>query len=110
MRIALLLLILLALPAPAHAIELAVQDDAVLLHRDYGDSALALDRAVEMNAERVRVNLSWAGSMPIEQAESTRRPEGIFWDFSPLEQLYEDATAKGLRLQVTLTGPAPAWA
>ena len=110
MRLLPLLLVLLALPAPAHALELGVQDDAVLLHRSYGDPALALDRAVEMGAERVRVNLSWAGSMPSEQAEARRRPEGIFWDFSPLEQLYTDATAKGLLLQVTLTGPAPAWA
>jgi hypothetical protein len=106
----LILLALFALPAPAHAIELAVQDDAVLLHRSYADAALALDRAVEMNAERVRVNLSWSGSMPEEQAEARRRPEGIFWDFSRLERLHEDATARGLQLQVTLTGPAPAWA
>jgi hypothetical protein len=71
---------------------------------------MALDRVVEMNAERVRVNLAWAGSMPVEQAEARRAPEGVYWDFSALERLYADATERGLRLQVTLTGPAPAWA
>jgi hypothetical protein len=48
--------------------------------------------------------------MPIEQAEARKLPEGVFWDFSALERLYTAATERGLALQVTLTGPAPAWA
>jgi hypothetical protein len=106
----LITLSILAAPAPAHALELAVQDDAVLLHRSYGDATLALDRATEMNAERVRVNLAWAGSMPAAQANARKRPAAVQWDFSKLERLYEQATARGLRLQVTLVGPAPRWA
>ena len=86
--------------APAPALELGVQDDPVLLHRSYGDADLALQRVQEMNASRIRVNLVWA------RAETS---PGLY-DFSALERLYQDASARGLKLQVTLSGPAPAWA
>ena len=105
--------VLAAVPAPALAVpnlELGVQDDAVLHDRQYGDSALALDRSVEMGADRVRVNLVWSQAMPLAQAKVRRAPASVAWDFSKLERLYADATARGLRLQVTLTGPAPRWA
>lgn len=101
------------LPAPASAapgLELGVQDDSVLLHRSYSDSALALDRAKEMGADRIRVNLAWWQAMPVEQARTKSRPQTVDWNFSALERLYADATARGLKLQVTLTGMAPAWA
>jgi hypothetical protein len=104
---------LLGLAAPASAatpLELAVQDDAVLLHGRWGDPALALDRAAEMGAERLRVNLGWAWSMPTRQARGRYHPEEVAWDFSALERLYEQAAARDIKLQVTLTGPAPAWA
>jgi hypothetical protein len=103
----------LALPAPAFAVpnlELGVQDDPVLLDQRYGDSALALDRAAAMGADRVRVNVVWAHVMPVRQARAKRAPRQVRWDFSQLERLYAGAAARGLRLQVTLTGPAPRWA
>ena len=109
----LLLAALLLIPASSQAavpLELGVQDDAVLLDRHYGDTYVALDRSVEMGAERVRVNIEWWESMPSGQARTKRAPEVVQWDFSRLERLYADAAARGLRLQVTLTGPAPRWA
>jgi hypothetical protein len=89
-----------AATADARTLELAVQDDPVLLQRDYGDTALALDRAVAMGASRVRVNLRWVDAMPTRDTLELGR----------LERLYTDAHALGLRIQVTLAGPAPAWA
>jgi hypothetical protein len=115
-RIALLpclAILLMAAPA-AHAAPnqvLGVQDDAVLLHRNYGDAELTLQRAAAMGAHRVRVNLQWARQMSHEQARlATLRPRDVRWDFSELERLYADAAAHGLKLQVTLTGPVPRWA
>jgi len=113
MRLLLTLLSLLAFAAPAHAaagLELAVQDDAVLLHRAYGDASLALDRTQEMGARRIRVNLAWASAMPVAQSKARRRPRQVAWDFSALERLWAETNARGVSLQVTLTGPAPAWA
>lgn len=99
-----------AAPTSAHALELAVQDDPVLLHRSYGDTSLAFNRTAAMGAKRIRVNLAWANQMPHAQAAARTRPARIDWNFSELERLYADAAARGLKLQVSLTGPAPAWA
>jgi hypothetical protein len=107
------LLLALALPSAAHGaanLELGIQDDAVLFERHYSDASMGLDRAAQMGADRIRVNLEWAESMPAGQARRKKAPAQVSWDFSRLEQLYADATARGLRLQVTLTGPAPRWA
>src|SRR5687767_11119906 len=92
-----LLTLILALSLVARAgasadLELAVQDDALLLHRSYGDAALGLERTAAMGARRIRVNLQWSQSMPAEQAAAMQRPEAVDWDFSRLERLYEDAT------------------
>jgi hypothetical protein len=91
-------------------LELAVQDDPVLLNRSYSDQALALDRAVEMHATWVRVNLRWAHSMPDAQARAKTKPAQVDWDFGRLASLLDATDARGLKVQVTLTGPAPAWA
>jgi hypothetical protein len=113
-RSLLLALALAALvPAGAHAaagMELGVQDDAVLLDHAYSDAGLALDRAAELGAERVRVNLRWDRAMPRRQARLKHAPADVEWEFGPLERLLADASARGLRMQVTLTGPAPRWA
>jgi hypothetical protein len=90
--------------------ELAVQDDSVLLHRHYGDADLALKRAANMGAKRIRVNLQWAWQMSEEHRKARKEPQDLRYDFSTLERLYTDATAYGLKLQVTLTEPAPRWA
>jgi hypothetical protein len=109
-----LLLALLALLAPAASAsakpELAVMDDPVLLNRAYGDAGLALDRARAMGAKRIRVNVRWARSMPAAQARAHKPPAKVKWNFSNLQRLIGDAAARGMSLQVTFTGPAPAWA
>ena len=107
------LLACLIAPSPAAAaknLELAVQDDAVLLNRIYGDADLALQRTTELGATWIRVNLRWAASMPDAQATAKTKPRTVAWDFTRLDTLLRDAEARGLKVQVTLTGPAPAWA
>jgi hypothetical protein len=96
--------------APAPALELAVQDDPVLLTRSYGSAPLALQRAADMGARRVRVNLIWSHGMSAAAAHARTRPKELTWDFTNLERLYSEVTAQGMKLQVTLSGPAPAWA
>lgn len=98
------------LAAPAQALELGVQDDPVLFTRAYSDQAAGLDRAVDLGADRIRVNLQWAYLMPEHQREAAVEPASIEWNFGELEQLHQQASARGIELQVTLTGPAPAWA
>ena len=107
------LLACLVVAGPARAasdLELAVQDDPVLLNHSYGPWALALDRAQAMGAKRIRVNLRWAYQMPASQRTARRAPHRVNWDFAALERLLGEATDHGMKLQVTLTGPAPAFA
>jgi hypothetical protein len=48
--------------------------------------------------------------MPDAQARAKRKPRTIAWDFHRLDTLLTNAAARGLKVQVTLTGPAPNWA
>ena len=100
------------LPAPAHAsagMELALQDDPVFLHGLGMSQARALDNAQRLGAKRIRVNVLWTHLMPIG-ASSRKAPRSPFYDFGPLDQLQSEAAKRHIKLQFTLTGPAPAWA
>jgi len=111
---ALLTLLLLALlPASAHAargMEFALWDDDVFLDQAWMDRETALDHAVELRAKRIRVNLLWSRLL-VHGAEARREPEGgPVYDFSRVDALLAAAADRGIKLQLTITGPAPAWA
>lgn len=89
------LLLLLAVPGPAHAakrLELALQDDPVFVDQRWMDREKALDHAVALKIKRIRVNVIWSRTH----------------DFASLDALQAAAAKRGIKLQLTLTGPAPA--
>src|SRR5256714_9192892 len=97
---------------PAHAgagMELAVQDDAVLLQRLYYDRDRALDQIRGLGVTRIRSNLLWS-SVLHGQARSRRTPKHIRYDWSAYDALVVAATQHGMVVQFNLTGPAPAFA
>jgi hypothetical protein len=101
----------LAGAAPAVAapgLEIAAQDDNHLLSDDSGARAAALDAAVNIGAVYVRANVSWAGAAPSPNAR--RASAAPIYDFGRYDRLIAEAATRGLRVQLTLTGPAPAWA
>jgi hypothetical protein len=101
----------LAAAAPAVAapgLEVAAQDDGHLLSDDPGARAAALDAAVNIGAVYIRSNVAWASTAPSPTAR--RAPSAPVYDFSRYDRLIDEAAARGLRVQLTLTGPAPAWA
>jgi hypothetical protein len=110
--VVLLALVALALgAAPALAapgLEIAAQDDAHLLSDDPGARAAALDAAANIGAVYLRANVAWAGTAPSPNAR--RAPAAPVYDFARYDRLIAEAAARGLRVQLTLTGPAPAWA
>src|SRR4051794_4611209 len=59
--------------------EIAVQDDAVLVARLYYDQGRALDQARDMGATRVRVNLGWTEVLGRKQSASRRQPRRIVY-------------------------------
>ena len=98
--------------APAHAsagMELALQDDNVFVgqHGMARDKALSL--AAKLHTKRIRVNLLWARTL-VAGAGSRTAPAHPVYDFTAVDQLQQEAALRGIKLQLTLTGPAPAWA
>jgi hypothetical protein len=99
-----LLLAALLLPiSTAHAargMEIGVQDDAQFLSSDDATRAAAFAHARALGAQALRANVSWAR---VAVDPST-------YDLSAFDRLIDEAAANGIRVQLTLAGPAPAWA
>jgi hypothetical protein len=110
---AVLALVVLALAAPAaHAakgMEVTLQDDGVFLNRAYYDRDRALAQAREMGVTRLRVQVGWAAVLGA-QAQQATVPSPIVYDFSGYDALIDAAATYGIRLQLNLVPPAPAWA
>jgi hypothetical protein len=107
-----LALSLLALPGRAHAapgMEFALQDDAVFVDQRWMERETGLDHAEDLRAKRIRVNILWA-RMLVGDARSRKTPTTVTYDFSRIDALQAAAAARGIKLQLTIAGPAPAWA
>lgn len=108
--IALLSLVLPATAQAAPRMEFALQDDAVFVEQAYMPRAKALDHAAALGTKRIRVNILWARALVSGADHRTPPAHGAQYDFAKIDALQAEAAAKGIKLQLTLTGPAPAWA
>ena len=103
----------LAAAAPAaHAargMEVALQDDPVFLQQDYYDRNQALAQARAMGVTRLRVNLGWARVLG-DQATLRIAPSRPVYDFARWDDLIDAAAGFGIRVQLTIIPPAPAFA
>jgi hypothetical protein len=111
------LLALAAAPA-AHASTRQIsifQDDGQLLHRGAAARDAALDEIATAGADVVKINLAWADIAPT----GDKRPEGLVaqdpasypdsaWE--RYDGAVRAAVARGLRVLVAVTTPAPGWA
>jgi len=96
--------------SPAHAakgMEVALQDDGTFvtsrgIARDRG-----LELADELHVSWLRVNLPWA---TVVKPRKKKRPKDPHFDFTSYDGLYNAAAAHGIKLELTLMGPAPRWA
>jgi hypothetical protein len=95
----------------ARGMELAVQDDAVLVSKGYfknTDKAYAHLRA--LGTTRIRVNVLWAYTMGKSQYNARKKPAGLNYNFSIYDRTIDEAADAGIRVHASLTGPAPRWA
>ncbi len=96
----------------ARGMELAIQDEAVFVEGKYsrlaGDRPFDLSRA--LGVTRQRVNLLWAYTLPESQFNARRKPATLNYNFSGYDQLINRAAQHGVRIHVSITGPAPRWA
>src|SRR4051794_41119441 len=107
---ALIVAALAAVPS-AHAargMEVAVQDDGVFSAQAYYNREKAFKLADKLHASRLRVNVAWTSV--VSGAKSRTRPRNVTYAFNQYDALYNAAKAHNIKLQLSLTGPAPAWA
>ena len=83
-----------------HGLEIALQDNAVFLERGYYDRDVAFRQARELGVTWMRTNLLWSRVQPT--------PGGFDW--SQYDSLVDTARRHGVSVEMSLTGPVPAWA
>jgi hypothetical protein len=99
-----------AAPARASAtMEIGLQDDAVFIDQYYYGRGPGLDRAAELGVTSIRANMIWSRVLG-RQATQRTRPSTPRYDFSRFDALVAEARARGMRVQLALTGTAPRWA
>jgi hypothetical protein len=97
--------------ATAHAarhMEVALQDDQVFLNQSWYGRAKAFQKAEQLGVTRLRVNFIW--SREVAGARSHHAPRHPAYNWYHFDSLIDEAAAHGIRIEMTLTGPAPAWA
>ena len=102
----------LAAPSGAQAaanLEIALQDDAVFVTDEYYGRERGLNKAQELGVTHVRVNVLWAAVVG-SSGNRRSRPSPVKYDFTAYDQIVGSARARGMQVQMALTGPAPAWA
>jgi len=105
-----------ALAAPgdakaARGMELAIQDDGLFLQGRKGwGGERAFDYIRSLGVTRIRVNLLWAYTMGPSQYGARKKPKQIYYQFGQVDELIDRAAKNGIRVHLSLTGPAPRWA
>jgi hypothetical protein len=92
----------------AKGLEIGVQDDGQFLSDDALVRANAFEHARALGATALRTNLHWAEV--VSEPDAATAPAEPAYAFEPYDRLVDEAAASGIRVQITLTGPAPAWA
>jgi hypothetical protein len=107
-------LLALALLVPAQAgagkrMEVALSDDPVFLDQSYYQRDRGFEQARALGVTRMRAVLTWATVMG-DQAKRTTPPEHPEYYLQRYDRMIDRAAAAGIRVQLILTGPAPAFA
>jgi hypothetical protein len=92
----------------ARKMEIAVADDNVFL-KGLWDPFTGFRKARDLNATWVRVNVGWDQALG-SQADERREPSNITYNWTPWDDLIARAANEGLKVELTLVGPAPRWA
>src|SRR5829696_1386797 len=97
--VALTSLLFLLKPAPAPAapdMEIAVQDDR----------ERALGQLRDLGVNRIRINLTWTEVLGRKQSGRRYQPKSLVYHWDRYDSAVNAALAHGIRVHLTLTGPA----
>jgi hypothetical protein len=94
----------------AGGLEVALQDDPVFIRDAYYDRERACEYARRLGVSWLRINVYWHSVLG--PAARRRRPPatGARYDWGSYDRALLAARAHGVRVELTLTGPAPRWA
>ncbi len=99
---------------PAHAahaargLQVGIQDDSVFVTRAYYNRTKALAQTRALGVSWMRVNVGWASVA--SSPRSRRVPRKITYNWGSIDFAIDQAARYGIHVQLTLDGPAPAWA
>jgi hypothetical protein len=93
----------------ARGLEVAIQDEPVLLYQNYYNREKALQQLQQLNVSWVRINVQWAKA-DYADANSRSVPANPRYDWSQYDNLIDTAAAHGMHVEVSLTGKTPAYA
>jgi hypothetical protein len=93
----------------ARGMEVGLQDDAVFLYQQYYNRDHALQQARQLGVTRLRVNVLWNR---VASAQNSQRlaPAQVIYNWAPYDSIVDAAAGYGIKVQMTIAGPAPAWA
>jgi len=95
----------------ARGMEIALQDDQAFVQLGYyKDREKALNISRSLGVTRTRMLVNWAYTLPPAQYNAKTKPATLNYDFSTYQAAIDAAAAKGIRVHLSLAGPAPAWA
>jgi hypothetical protein len=92
----------------AKGMEVGLQDDGAFVAQIGLKRSKALNLAEQLKVTRIRVNVAWA--KVVKHPGSHKRPKHRKYDFTAYDKLLNAARRRGIKLQVNITGMAPAWA
>ena len=94
----------------APGMEVAVQDDLAFVTQSYFGHTLTkpFDLAGQLETSRLRINVIW--SNVVNSRNKKKKPKHIAYNFSNYDGAVQAAQTHGVKIQMTLTVPAPAWA
>ena len=90
-------------------LEMGLQDDQVFVAQNLLTPQIGYSLANQLGASRLRINLGWAGVVG-GTANDAQVPRPVPYDWTNVDRAIDQAAANGLRTQLTLLGPVPAWA
>ena len=93
----------------ARGMEIAVQDDPAIFGGLYSTPQIGLGLAERLHATRVRVNVGWSYVVG-KAANKKKQPKKVKYNWSGYDLLIGNAGLYGMKIQLALTGPAPAYA
>jgi len=99
----------------ARGMEVAAQDDLLLLYNggargQYMDLDLAYRRLRGIQVSRIRMNVVWAIAVANDQRELKTKPSRVRYDWREYDDAVRAAKRRGMKVQLAMSGPAPAWA